>query len=262
MRVDSGTGTLAFSLFNEREFHIYTLDRQSAESDQVAVARTDAAPGRLLPPPEPRGMSRVAAYLNDPLTGLPAQGAYTAADARDYDSDLSLDIVGTPSVGVGTDAFGTYASGGAAAYFSDMLGDRWQGLAVQAQGTVKDIGGQVFYQNMKNRWNWGVAGGRIPYLMQGIRGRIENNTRVLEIIRQRIFIDSATGMLSYPFSQTRRIEASGGFGAADGGRAIQRPPHANRARSRGRVPRRRRASIRRARRRRPRTARWYHRSRR
>ncbi|MDX1566557.1 MAG: hypothetical protein R3223_02080 [Longimicrobiales bacterium] len=211
MSVASGTGTLAFSLFNEREFHIYTLDRQSAESDQVTVARTEAAPGRLLPPPEPRGMSRVAAYLEDPLTGLPAQGAYTAADAQEYDSDLSLDIVGTPSIGVGNDAFGTYASGGAAAFFSDMLGDRRLAVSLLAQGTLKDIGGQVFYSNMKNRYNWGVGGGRTPYIY-GFQQLIQSgNQTILRQTIQRIYVDEAMGMLAYPFSRTRRIEATAGF---------------------------------------------------
>ncbi|MFW6199615.1 MAG: peptidase S9 [Gemmatimonadota bacterium] len=212
MSVASGTGTLAFSLFNEREFHIYTLDRQSAESDQVTVAQTDAAPGRLLPPPEPRDMSRVAAYLNDPLTGLPARGAYTAADAEEYDSDLSLDIVGTPSVGVGNDAFGTYAAGGAAAYFSDMLGDRQLGVSLIAQGTLKDIGGQVFYSNLKNRYNWGVGGGRTPYIW-GFQtfGETEDGQAAYQQVIQRIYVDEAMGMVAYPFSRTRRIEAAGGF---------------------------------------------------
>ena len=212
MSVAARTGTMAFSVFNEFGYQVYTLDRQSAESDLVTVARTGPAPGRLLPPPDPRVRSRVASYLSDPLTGLPSEGTYTLADADAFDSDLTLDYVGQPSVGVGTDRFGNYIGGGAAAYFSDMLGNRWLGLAIQAQGTFKDIGGQVFYQDMKHRWNWGVSAGRIPYMFTGIRGgRTATGSQVLELVRQRIFIDSGTGMVSYPFSSTRRLEASGGF---------------------------------------------------
>ena len=37
-------------------------------------------------------------------------------------------------------------------------------LAFQAQGTLKDIGGQAVYQNLRNRWNWGGGVARVPYL--------------------------------------------------------------------------------------------------
>jgi hypothetical protein len=45
-----------------------------------------------------------------------------------------------------------------------MLGDHQLGAAIQAQGTLKDIGAQAIYRNSEHRWNWGVAAGHIPYL--------------------------------------------------------------------------------------------------
>ncbi len=217
MSVAGRTGILAFSVFDEAEFHVYTLDRQAAESDILTVAQTGPVPGRLLPPAEPRVRSRVAAYLSDAQTGLPSKGTYAVGeDDEDYDSELQLDFIGQPTigVGVGTDQFGSYlgAAGGASAFFSDMLGNRWLGVAIQAQGTFKDIGGQFFYQDLKNRWNWGVSGGRIPFLLQGVQGGFtQDGSRVLEIIRQRIFIDNLNTTVAYPFSTTRRVEASVGF---------------------------------------------------
>jgi len=212
MSVASRTGTLAFSVFDERQFHIYTLDRQSAEAGRVAVARTEPAPGRLLPPAEPRVQSRVASYLADPITGLAPPGAYTMSEASEYDSELSLDYVGGPSVGVGTDAFGNYVAGGATAFFSDMLGNEWLGVSLQAQGTVKDIGGQVFYRNLKDRWNWGVGAGRTPFIsgFQGF-GTTEDGERALQQVIQRIFVDQASGQVAYPFNTTLRAEASLSF---------------------------------------------------
>ena len=164
MSVARESGTVVFSLFDEREFKIFVLDLQQAGDRIVPRPSGDVEPGRLLPPAEPRrGTSRIADYLEDTQTGLVAPGTYIAADAEDYDSDLQLDFVGQPQIGVGQDAFGGMVVGGASAFFSDMLGDRRLGVAVQAQGTFKDIGGQFLYQNLNSRWNWGVFGGRVPY---------------------------------------------------------------------------------------------------
>ncbi len=211
LSVAANAGTVVFSLFDKREFHIYALDLQQAE-EVVARSDTSPAPGRLLPPTNPTRASRVAAYLEDAETGLVAEGVYSADDAVDYVSDLQLDYIGPPSLGVASDRFGNYIGGGASAYFSDMLGNRRMGVALSAQGTFKDIGGQIFYQDLGNRWNWGVGGGRIPYqlLGGGYRRRSDGLTEFV-IQRQRIFIDAINGLVAYPFSTTRRIEGSLGF---------------------------------------------------
>ena len=111
-----------------------------------------------------------------------------------------------------SDRFGNYIGGGAAAFFSDMLGNRRMGVAISAQGTFKDIGGQLFYQDLGNRYNWGVGGGRIPYqlLAGGFRSREDGFTEFV-VQRQRIFLDSFNGIVAYPFSTTRRVEAGAGF---------------------------------------------------
>ena len=86
-------------------------------------------------------------------------------------------------------------------------------MALSAQGTVKDIGGQVYYFNQKNRLNWGYAVGRIPYqyLYYGYSQGDVAGTVNLDQIRYRIYVNSATGLLAYPFTMTRRIEGSFGF---------------------------------------------------
>jgi len=112
-------------------------------------------------------------------------------------------------IGVGQDAFGGVLVGGASAYFSDMLGNRRLGVAVQAQGTFKDLGGQFFYQNLADRWNWGVSGGRIPLLYVGAFGQLlPGGQQQIVLQRQRIFLDSFAGTVAYPFTATRRVEFS------------------------------------------------------
>ena len=215
MTMAQKTGDLAFSVFDEFEFHIYKLTQEEANKRAVRVAITEPGPGRNLPPASPVTQSRVESYLADYDTGLEPPQTYVVEDAEEYKSSLALDFIGQPTVGVAADNFGTYIGGGASAYFSDMLGDRFLGVALSAQGTLKDIGGQVFYLNQKNRWNWGYAAGRTPYqyLYYGygvteVDGQIYNS---LNTVRQRIFLDSFSGLVAYPFSLTRRLEADLGF---------------------------------------------------
>jgi len=214
MTVAQGSGEIGFSVFDEREFHVYTLSPEEVEERAEVVAITEPGPGRRLPPMEPKAASRVDEYLKDHETGLVSPGTFAVNDAEAFDSQLALDFIGQPTIGVGTDAYGNYIGGGVSAYFSDMLGDRILGVSVSAQGTVKDMGGQVYYLNMKNRLNWGFAGGRIPYqyLQYGFgesEDFIPGDTILYEAQRRtRIAVNSATGILAYPFSMTRRVEAN------------------------------------------------------
>lgn len=217
MTVALNTGELAFSVFDEFEFHVYTLAPEDTDqrAEVVATGTGELGIGRNLPPGRPRVPSRVAVYLDDYETGLEPSGTFTVAQAEAYESSLKLDFVGQPTVGVAADNFGSYIGGGASAYFSDMLGDRIAAVALSAQGTFKDIGGQVQYLNRKRRWNWGAAVGRIPlqYQYYGFGEADLDGTTfpTLDLYRYRIFLDSSTGLLSYPFSLTRRVDFSAGF---------------------------------------------------
>ena len=210
LSVARDAGTILFTVFDQMEFHVYSLQAGEADAggQAISVSSTPQA-GRLLPPTAPSRSSRIAGYLADPIMGLAPSGTYLAEDAVEYDSSLSLDYLGQPSIGVGTDRFGSYAAGGASAYFSDMLGNRTLGVMVLAQGSVKDIGGQAFYVNQEKRLNWGANGGRIPYV-QGYSFRSLNpdGTTSITQIRQRIYVNQASLMAAYPFSTTRRLEGN------------------------------------------------------
>jgi len=215
MTVAQESGDIAFSVFDEFEFHVFRLTAAEVEARAESVSVTEPGPGRNLPPVVSQVPSRVATYLQDDETGLEPPGTFAVADAKEYKSSLQLDYIGQPTIGVAADNFGSYIGGGASAYFSDMLGDRFMGVALSAQGTLKDIGGQVFYLNQKSRWNWGYAVGRLPYqyLYWGYEEVDYKGQPALAQVttRYRIFLDSATGLLAYPFSLTRRIETNLGF---------------------------------------------------
>jgi Tol biopolymer transport system component len=205
-------GTVVFSIFDEREFHIYALDQQTAGTLVSADDFPQPQAGRKLPPVDQTRNPRVASYLDDWETGLVPPGTYSAADSEAYDSQLQLDYVSQPTMGVGADRFGNYVAGGVAFFFSDMLGNRRLGAAIQANGTFKDIGGQVAYQDVGRRWNWGGYGGRIPYqFVSGFWRFREDGLQEVALQRYRIFQDVVNGVVSYPFTTTRRVEFSGGF---------------------------------------------------
>ncbi len=216
MTVAQGSGEIAYSVFDEFEFHVYKLTPEEMEDRAEVVAVAEPGPGRNLSPMVPEVRSLVASYLDDASTGLEEPGTYRVVDAEPFDSRLELDFIGQPMLGAGADQFGTYIGGSASAFFSDMLGDRKLGVAVQASGTVKDIGAQVAYLNSAKRWNWGYSVSRIPYQYQWygwtqVPDESGGTLDALALTRYRIFADNAMGMVSYPFSMTRRLEANIGF---------------------------------------------------
>lgn len=211
MSVAGRTGRIAYSVFDEFEFHIYTME--SAGRGQAVAVVDDAAgqAGRRLPPAEPARFSRIAQYLADAEGGLADPARYRITDSHEYDSKLTLDYVGQPSVGVGVDSYGQYVGGGVAAYYSDMLGDRTLGTWIRADGTLKDIGGQLFYQDLSNRWNWGVTALRVPYLLGFYQNGTDEKGQFTGLHRERVFVTSASGEALYPFSTTQRFEVSLGL---------------------------------------------------
>jgi Tol biopolymer transport system component len=210
MSVARDAGTILFSVFDEFEFHVYSLQAGEADAGgEVISLSSSPQPGRILPPQEPPRPGRIARYLEDPNMGLVPTGTYLVENASAYDSSLSLDYLGQPSVGIGTDRFGNYAAGGASAFFSDMLGNRSLGVMVLAQGTFKDIGGQVFYTNQAKRLNWGVNGGRTPYVQgYSFRSISPDGTQSVTQLIQRFYVSQANYMAAYPFSTTRRVEGN------------------------------------------------------
>ena len=207
------TGTVAFSVFDNAEYHVYALTAVESEGSPLASdERTAESGSRLAPTPE-AGANRVAPLLNNSQVGLEPTGAYSAADAEPFDGGLSLVALGQPSIGVGNDRFGTFAAGGVSALFSDILGDRNLYTSVQAQGELKDIGGQVFYQDIGSRWNWGTGLSHVPFRYISLRSaapQFEGGSAIA-FLDQRIFVSRATAQLSYPLSSIRRVEFGAGF---------------------------------------------------
>ena len=206
LTVAPSSGRMLFSVFEDQGYAVYALDASRTRGEPMASGGGVAvASAGVLPPGDTPGRATVTNYLRDPLTGLVTGGDFNTTP---YHSTFALDAVGQPSLGVSAGGpFGTGVAGGVSFLFGDQLSDRQIGLAVQANGTVQDIGGQLQYANLRNRWNWGASVEHIPY-QYGYYGatRQSNGLYSQDIILQRIFLDQAGVTTAYPFSSTRRIE--------------------------------------------------------
>jgi hypothetical protein len=162
----------------------------------------EAATSSVLPPVQPVDEGLVGSYLDDPVTGLKDLASVDTTRASDR---LYLDRIVPPSVGASTGGpVGTQVAGGVGFLFSDILGHQSLSVFLQANGTVKDIGGGVFYSNQENRMDYGVGISHRPSAFG--RVGVNPNTGNLVQIVQRVFRTQVGTQASYPFSQTNRLE--------------------------------------------------------
>ena len=222
--VARANGRLMFSVFDKAGFRIAALPAERAQGVPMAADETrpiaegsdGSAPDTIQPPAstksaailpsDGRGVtSAVIGYLHDADDGLPSDSVITE---RPYRTAFRLAGLGQPSFGVGSSSvFGTQFSGGMSAFFSDMLGNQNIGASIQANGQLRDIGGQLLYINSANRWNWGLNVSRSPYVYG--YGALTNAG--VQYVFEHVAVDNLSGILQYPFSQTRRLELSAGY---------------------------------------------------
>ena len=205
--VSPTTGELVFTVFQGQGYAIRALDSAQTHGEPMTAGVQTAALGSMLPPPNVTN-SLVTAYLSNPADGLVSGSDFTV---EPYKPSFSLDALGQPSIGVVAGGpFGTGVAGGVSAFFGDQLSDQQIATAIQANGTVRDIGGALYYYNMKRRWNYGAGIQHVPYLT-GYQWVQPDNTEVqggysVNLLLQRIYIDQISGTTQYPFSSTRRLE--------------------------------------------------------
>ena len=208
LSVSHSDGRLTFSVFEKQGYGIYGLTPEQARGTPVQPAQYSFA--GFLPPGEAFTSSTIAQYLADPVTGLP-QGDFQITP---YRSSIALAAVGQPSIGVGTSAAGTYVGGGTSFYFTDILGNNNLAFAVNANGSIKDFGGEVMYQNIGRRYVWGVNAGHTAYASAFATVEPYEPDPSLGVISQfiqRMYVDHASVMSQYPFSVTKRFELNASF---------------------------------------------------
>ena len=214
LSVADQTGNLAYSVFEGQRYSVYRTD--AADAVGRPVSRLDGlATADVLPPAEAYARSTVQGYIADATTGLPAADAFPT---RGYRSRLSLDYVSQPTIGAGYDPYynsGFGLSGGISFLFSDQLSDNVLGLAVAANGSFKDVGGQALYLNRGNRLTYGGLVGHTPYVQvffdrPPLAQPDEVETGFRTRYYYRTYVTQASGLTSYPFNQSQRVEANVG----------------------------------------------------
>ena len=237
MGVSAQSGRMAFSVYSDNEYSIFTLEPEDIQGTVVSSFIADAAinnallnqmlddaidtsneglesihtSASILPPYREADDGIVGSYLSDASLGLPESPEY---DIKEYSSKLKLDYVAPPTIGVSVGGpFGNGLGGSVGFYFSDMLGNHNLTISALANGTFKDIGGQVTYLNQKHRLNYGFYGAHIPviYGFGSNFGTLDSGQTVINQVFQRLYIDQIGSYAAYPLSTTRRLEVSGSF---------------------------------------------------
>jgi Tol biopolymer transport system component len=217
LSVAQKSGQLAYCLYEENGFSIYSIDSEAAAGGELVAQLAEVDPSVLPPRKKPEG--EVLALLKNAVFGLPKEGEFTVTD---YKPKLKLDYMSQPQLAVGVDRFGTFAAGGTAFYFSDMLGYHSVVGMGQLSSFLIDSAFLSGYQNSKSRLNWGAVAQRIPYLSGRYWSYYDPDGRAYveeqEIFRQINY--EIVGFAAYPFSQVQRFELSAGYRLIDFDRTL------------------------------------------
>jgi Tol biopolymer transport system component len=208
--LSAASGRIVFSAYEEDGYNIYALEGDQAFAGTQPIDLP--IPAGVLPPRR-TGQGAVFSTLRDPSIAAPASAAQVRP--QPYKAKLGLDYAGQPTIGVGTDPFGTYASGGVSFLFSDILGNQVVATSAQVTSRFDEFGGSAFYLNRRHRWNWGVGVDETPYVSRAfetgittVNGQdvyLEREFRILQTDR------GLSGLIAYPFSGAQRVEVSGGL---------------------------------------------------
>jgi Tol biopolymer transport system component len=215
LSVAQNSERLVYCLYEDDKYNIYSID--SAEDLR---GREPGAPlGPVNPsvlPPRKKPEGEVLGLLKNPIFGLPEEAEF---EISDYKPKLKLDYVSQPQLAVGVDRYGTFAGGGIAFTFSDMLGYHNLVAMIQVSSRIQDSAALVGYQNFRSRLNWGAVAQRIPYVTGGFRARRTDEFGPLADVEEEFIFRQINYQFSafaaYPFNQVHRFELSAGYNLID-----------------------------------------------
>lgn len=211
---------MMFSVFERGGYNVFA--KNLADAQGTPVERRDKTPiAAELPPPEGDRPGIVSSYLAD-ASGLPEDETFAA---QGYRARLSLDYIGAQgglNVGYaeGANRLGTQLGGGVIFVWNDLMNDHTMYAIAQANGTFRDLGGVVAYQNKTSRLQWGPSVSHIPQRQGFGRAGFTNvaigdgTTRPGTFQEQtvdRVFATQAAMNTAYPLSMNERLEASAGY---------------------------------------------------
>ena len=221
LTVAPATNTVVVTVFERDGYQLVALDRSRVEGyqrladDEVPVTVPIAqGMGGVLPPLTASPSPLVDAMLADGEEGLPGPTAGAPFITR-YRPQLGLEGIGVPAAGVSAGSSGAAVGGGLSVVWGDLLAKRRLALALQAQGRVQDVGGQLLYLNAVSRWTLFASLGHTPVAstvssagLVRVRDAAGNlrDAGLLENGVARTVVQEAAVGAQYPFSRTRRVE--------------------------------------------------------
>ena len=211
LSVAGKSGRLVYSVFRANGYEVYAIDAPEVLAGRPFTANAPEDQVAALPPVQRRN-ALLADLLKDPGLGLPRETEFAV---QPYRSGISLTYIGRPSLIAGSNQFGTFVGGGAALYFSDMLGNHNLITGLQVNGGLKDVTAQVGYQNLSRRLNWGGVVQQIPYLTGGYEQGIDIVDGEPAFIERQLLVRQTNrdiaGIVSYPFSEVQRFDLQAGY---------------------------------------------------
>ena len=216
LSVAQRAGRLVYSVFRSNGYDIYSIDDPSRTGQAVELAtNTTDSTGRSTAAALPlvdRKTKVLVGRSPNPREGLPPDSSFAV---KPYRASLGLTYVSRPSLAVGSSSFGTFVGGGAALYFSDILGNHNLVTGLQVQGTLKDVYALLGYQNLTHRLNWAVIAQQTPFLTGAFNEGFTDLNGQTVFVQQQL-LERQTNrdfqfQVSYPFSQAQRIDLSTGY---------------------------------------------------
>ena len=212
--VARGTGDVAFSVNKGGPFsyEIYVIDDPEVLAGVPAPEMLVGVDASIIPPRE-RLSTAHAELLDNARLGLADPITFEDAEFR---SPLSLDFISQPTIAFGASDFGVFFAGGAALFFSDLLGNRTLQTILQVNTSFGDLlqgtAALAGYENRSSRWNWAFIGGQVPFVTRQFGfEQVQVGNRPVNIIRDFRWFEinrELTGIVAYPFNRNSRVEFS------------------------------------------------------
>jgi Tol biopolymer transport system component len=212
LSVAQRSGRLVYSVFRANGYELYAIDSPELLAGRPFTPDPAAAARTAVLPPADRRNPLLVDLLKNPELGLPQESEFVV---QPYRSGLGLTYVGRPSLIAGSNGFGTFVGGGAALYFSDILGNHNLVTALEVNGSLKDLTVLAGYQNLSRRLNWGGVVQQVPYLAGGYAEGVDvvngEPTFIEQQLLERQTNRDIAGIVSYPFSEVQRVEVQAGY---------------------------------------------------
>lgn len=212
---------IVYNYYSDGEYLIYQGQADDFLNKEVITNDVNMS-AAALPPFIPSQRDIVNTNLRLMDAGVKDKTETLGIERVPYKPKFTLEYLGGGAgagIMTGNTSFGNNVgvAGGVSMLFGDVLGNNQIFTGLSLNGQIQDIAGQASYINSKNRIGWGFTVSHFPFSSYGGYGlyntQVNTNTGpewVLaeELVIDRLFNQRLGGLVFYPFSTTKRIEAS------------------------------------------------------